>query len=65
MSISRDLFRVNTPNVITAQNIISRNLRSVKDVFPTHEEYVTFCKGIMPSIPIYLKRVTAEKTFSQ
>ena len=51
MSISGDLFTVDTPNAITALSIISRRLRSKKHVFPTNEKYLAFFKDIKP----YLK----------
>ena len=41
------MFRVNTANIITAQNI-SHRLSSMKDVLPTYEKYLTFCKDVIP-----------------
>ena len=53
MSISKDVFKVNTANVIKAHNIISSRLRLMKDVLPSYGKYPTFCNDIIP----YLERL--------
>ena len=47
VSISKDVFKVNTPNVIKTQNIISDRLITMKDVLPAYEEYLIFCNDII------------------
>ena len=48
MRILRDKINEDIPNVIKAYNIFS----SMKDVLPAHEEYLAFCKAVIP----YLNR---------
>ena len=46
MSISRDVFRVNTPNIMKAHQIVSNRVNSMKDLRLTYEKY--FCEDIIP-----------------
>ena len=48
MRILRDKINEDIPNVIKAYNIFS----SMKNVLPAHEEYLAFCKAVIP----YLNR---------
>ena len=52
MSISKDVFKIYTPNVTKARNIISDRLISIKDVLPAHEKYLILWDDTLP----YLER---------
>ena len=42
------MFRFSTPNIITAHKLASCGHCTMKDVVPTYEKYLTFCKDIIP-----------------
>lgn len=52
MNISKDVFKIMTPNVTNAHNIITGTLRLMKDVLLAQEKYLKFCNDILP----YLER---------
>ena len=54
--LSRDMFRVNKSNFMTAHNFIFCSFRAIKDVLRGFEEYITFWKNII----WYLKRPDEE-----
>ena len=47
MSISEVVFEANAWSVITAHKIISKRLRSIKDLLIAYEEYLIFCDDII------------------
>lgn len=60
MSISKDIFIVNTVNVIKAHNIISSRLRLIKDVLASYGKYLTFCNDVI----LYLERLDDTKSIA-
>lgn len=48
MSIYSDLFRVDNTYIIKGHNIVCCRLRSIKNMLPAFEEYLAFCKDVMP-----------------
>ena len=47
MSISKDVFEVNTPSAITAHKSASKRFKSMRDLLRTYEKYLASCNGII------------------
>lgn len=50
MNISKDVFKIMTPNVTNDHNIITGTLRLMKGVLLAQGKYLKFCNDILPHL---------------